>query len=121
LKIEVHRVGVWGLFRASRFGGCELAFSALARRVTTSYCMSKRSANGLSNRSGPEMITRFGVDELDVDAHAVSAALDAALEDTADVQLAPDRLCLERLALVCERRMAGDHDRASNARKIGRS
>ena len=48
---------------------------------------------------GPEMIARFGVDELHVDAHAVSAALDAALEDVADVQLAPDLLQIDGLPL----------------------
>jgi hypothetical protein len=43
------------------------------------------------------MIARFRVDELDVDPHAVAAALNAALEDIADVQLAPDRLRVDRL------------------------
>src|SRR5260370_18354883 len=66
------------------------------------------------------MIARFGVDELHVDAHAVSAALDAALEDIADVQLAPDRLHVEPLAFVGERRIAGDHDGVSYPRKVGR-
>src|SRR5271165_5541120 len=66
------------------------------------------------------MTARFGVNELHVEAHAVSAALNAALEDIADVQLAPDRLRVERLAFVSERRIAGDHVSAPNARKIGR-
>ena len=48
---------------------------------------------------GPEMIAGFGVDELHVDAHAVSAALNAALEDIADVQLAPDLLQVDGLPL----------------------
>src|SRR6476619_4281081 len=66
------------------------------------------------------MIARFGVDELDIDAHAVSGALNAALKDIADVQLATDRLNVERLAFVSERRIAGDDVSASNARKISR-
>src|SRR5271165_6696145 len=66
------------------------------------------------------MTARFGVNELHVEAHAVSAALHAALEDIADVQLAPDRLRVERLAFVGERRIAGDDVSAPNARKIGR-
>ena len=69
---------------------------------------------------GPQMIPRSGVDELDVDAHSVSAALNAALKDIADVQLAPDRLHVERFALVRERRIPGDHDRASYPREVGR-
>ena len=56
---------------------------------------------------GPEMIACFGVDELHIDAHAVSAALNAALEDITDVQLAADRLHVERLAFVGEGRIAG--------------
>ncbi len=55
---------------------------------------------GLIEPLGPEMTARLGVDELHVDAHAVSAALDAALEDIADIQLAPDRLYVERLAFL---------------------
>ncbi len=66
------------------------------------------------------MISSYGVDELDVDAHAVSAALDAALEDIADVQLAAGLLQIDVLALVGESGVAPDHERASNARKIGR-
>ena len=46
------------------------------------------------------MIAGFGVDELDIDAHAIAAALDAAFEDIANVEFAPDSLHLERLALV---------------------
>ena len=68
---------------------------------------------------GPEMTASFGVDELHVDAHAVSAALNAAFEDIADVQLAPDRLHVERLAFVGKRRIAGDHDGASYPREVG--
>jgi hypothetical protein len=55
------------------------------------------------------MIDRFGVDELHVDAHAISHALNAALEDIADVQLAPDRLHIEPLAFVGKRRVAGNY------------
>ena len=66
------------------------------------------------------MIAGFGVDELHVDAHAVSAALNAALEHIADVQLAADLLQIDGLALVGEGGVAPDHERASNARKVGR-
>ena len=66
------------------------------------------------------MIACFGVDELHVDAHPVPAALDAAFEDVADVQLAADRLQIDGFALVCEGRVAPDHERAANARKISR-
>ena len=56
------------------------------------------------------MIARLGVDELDVDADAVSAALDAALKNISDVQLAADLLRVERFAFVSESRVARDHE-----------
>ena len=102
LKIEVHRVGVRGLFRASRLGGDELGVER-ARQARDDFVLHvEEIGERLVEPLGPEMIAGFGVDELDVDAHAVSAALDAALEHIADVQLAPDLLQIERLALVGE-------------------
>jgi hypothetical protein len=45
------------------------------------------------------MIARLGVNELHVHPHAGSAALNAAFEDIPDVQIAADRLHVERSAL----------------------
>src|SRR5208283_4561265 len=120
LKIEVHRVRVRGLFRASRLGGGELGVER-ARQPRDDFVLHlEEIGERFIEPLGPEMIARFGVDELDIDAHAVSAALNAALEDIADFQLAPDRLHIERPALVSERRIAGDYVSAANARKISR-
>jgi hypothetical protein len=77
--------------------------------------MSKRSAQGLVEPLGPEMTAGLGVDKLDIDARAVPTPLNAALKDIADVQLAPDRLQVERLGLVGKRRIAGNHISAPNA------
>ena len=68
----------------------------------------------------PKMTAGLGVDELHVDAHAIPAALNAALEDVPDIQVAADGLHVERLALVSEGRIAGDHDGAPDTREIGR-
>ena len=120
LKIEVHRVGGRGLFRASRLGGDELGVQR-AREPRDDFILHvEEIGQGLIEPLGPEMIARFGVDELHVDAHAVSAALNAALQHIADVQLAPDLLHVDGLALVGERRVARDHDRASYPREVGR-
>ena len=120
LKIEVHRVGGRRLFRASRLGGDELGVER-ARQARDDFVLHvEEIGQGLVEPLGPEMIARFGVDELHVDAHAVSAALDAALEDIADVQLAPDLSSRRRLAFVGERRVAPDHDGASYPREVGR-
>ncbi len=98
LKIEVHRVGVRRLFRASRLGGDELGVER-ARQARDDFVLHvEEIGERLVEPLGPEMTAGFGVDELHVDAHAVSAALNAALEDIADVQLAPD-LSSRRAAL----------------------
>ena len=121
LKIEVHRVGVRGLFRASRLGGDKLGVQRACQPRDDFVLHVEEIGQGLIEPLGPEMIARFGVDELDIDAHAVSAALDAALEDIADVQLAADLLQIDGLALVGEGGVAPDHERAANAREVGRA
>ncbi len=87
------------MFRASRLGGDKLGVQR-ARQPRDDFVLHvEEIGQGLVEPFGPEMIARFGVDELHVDAHAVSAALDAALEDIADVQLAADLLQVDGLPL----------------------
>ena len=99
LKIEVHRIGVRGLFRPSRFGGDELGVERAGQTRDDFVLHVEEIGQRLVEPLGPEMIARFGVDELHVDAHAVSAALNAALQHIADVQLAPDCLHIVGLPL----------------------
>jgi hypothetical protein len=115
LKIEVHGVGVGSLFRASRLGRRELGIQGASQTRDDFVLHVEKIGQRLVEPLGPEMTAAFGVDELDVDAHSASAALNAALKDVADVQLAADRLHVERLAFVSERRIASDYDRAPNA------
>ena len=68
---------------------------------------------------GPQVTSGLSVNELNVDAHAVPAALNAALEDIADVQVAADLLQIDGFALVRESGAAPDHVQASKPRKIG--
>ena len=100
MKIEVHRVGVRGLFRASRLGGDELGVERACQPRDDFVLHVEEIGQRLVEPLGPEMIAGFGVDELHVDAHAVAAALDAALEHIADVQLAAD-LSSRRAACPC--------------------
>ena len=81
--------------------------------------MSKRSATGLSKRSAQMCAAGFGVDQLHVDAHAVSAALYAAFEHVAHVEIAADLLNVSGLALVRKGGVAADDERAGIAK--GRS
>ena len=96
-------------------GGGELGVQRVRQARDDFVLHVEKIGQGLIEPLGPEMIARFGVDELHIDAHSVSAALNAALQHIADVQVASDCLHVEPLALVNKRRIAGDHDRASNA------
>ena len=108
MKIEVHRVRVRSLFRASGLGGGELGVQRVRQARDDFVLHVEDIGERLVEALGPEMTARFGVDELHVDAHAVAAALEAALEDIADVQLAPDLLQIDGFALVSESGVAPD-------------
>ena len=69
---------------------------------------------------GPQVRACRILDQLHFDAHAVSAPLDAAREDLADVQFAPDLFQVDRLAFVGEGRRAAYDEGAGNARQVGR-
>ena len=120
LKIKVHGVRVRGPFRAPSLGGDKLGAQRVRQTRDDLVLHVEEIGQGLVESLGPEMMAVFGVDELHVDAHAGSAALNAALEHIADVQIAADLLQVDGLALVSESGVAPDHERAANARKIGR-
>ena len=120
MKIEIQRVRVRGLRGAARLSGGDLSVERVRQAGDDFVLHIENIGEWLIEPFGPEMAADFGVDELHIHAHAVAGALHAALEDVTDVQLAPDRLHVERLALVGERRIAGDHDRASYRGEIGR-
>jgi hypothetical protein len=65
------------------------------------------------------VIAGLGVDELDVDPHAVAAALRRAFKHIAHVKFAANLLHVVGLTLVGESGVARDHERAGDARKIG--
>ena len=91
LKIEVHRIGVRRLFRASRLGGGELGVQRKGQTRDDFVLHVEAIGERLVEALGPAMIAGFGIDELHVDAHAIAAALNATLDDVADVQLTSDR------------------------------
>ena len=68
---------------------------------------------------GPEMLAGFGVDQLHIDAKPAAVPLHRALEHIADIQLATDLPYIGRPALVGERGIAADHERAADARQVG--
>src|ERR1700733_9376232 len=64
------------------------------------------------------MIAGFDVYQLRVDPKPVAATLHRTFEHIADVQLTPDLLHVDSFALEGERRVARDHERASDARQV---
>src|SRR5271165_951369 len=62
----------------------------------------------------------FGIDQLDVDPDLIAGSLDAPFENIANAQFAADLLGVDRLALVGESGVAGDHDAALDACDVGR-
>ena len=119
LKIEVHRIGVRRPLRASRLSGtsCALSGPQAARR---SRPASRRDRPAACRTARPRGDCRFRVDELHVDAHAVSAALDAAFEHIAHIELAPDLLHSTGLPLYVKAVLRPITKRARDAREVGR-
>jgi hypothetical protein len=64
------------------------------------------------------MIAGFRVDELHVDPKPVATTLHRAFKYVADVQLAPNLLHVDGLALEYESGVAGDHERTGNPRQV---
>src|ERR1700722_8375197 len=66
------------------------------------------------------MVAGDGVDELDVYAHPVGAALNASFKNVAHVEIAADLLGVDRFTLVRGGGVARDHNRIVEAREVGR-
>ena len=73
------------MFRASRLGGDELGVQRVCQARDDFVLHVEEIGQRLVEPLGPEMTAGFSVDELHIDAHAVSAALNAALQHIADV------------------------------------
>ena len=102
LKIEVHRVGMRGPFGAPRLGRDEFGIQRACQARDDFILHVEEIGEGFVKPVRPEMIAGFRVDELDIDAHAIAAALNAAFEDITHVQLAADLLQIDGLSLISE-------------------
>ena len=100
LKAEVHRIGVRLSLRAAGLGGQELCAERIGEPRDDFVLHVEEIGHRLVETLRPKMFAALGVDELDIDAHPGAGPLNAALEDIADVQLAPDLLA-DRRARPC--------------------
>src|ERR1700722_8364085 len=120
LKIAVHRVGVRRVFRAPRLGAYEPRVERIGEPRHGLVLHIEQVGERLVEPLCPEMVARFGVDELDIDPHAISAPLDATFEDVADVQFTADLLQIDVLAFISEGGVAPDHDGVPYPWQVGR-
>ena len=66
---------------------------------------------------GPEMLAAFRVNKLDIDTHAAGVTLDRPFKHVADPKLLADFPGVDILAFEREGGLAGDHERAAEARE----
>ena len=64
------------------------------------------------------MVTCFGIDELNVDAHAACNTLHGALKDIANAKFPTDLLQIDMPSFVGESSVAADHEYTNHARQI---
>ena len=86
-------------FRAPRFGGDQFCAQFIGEPRDDLVLHVEEIGDGLVEALGPKMIAGLGIDELDIDPQAIAAALDAAFQDIANVQLPPDLLHINSLPL----------------------
>jgi hypothetical protein len=118
LKIEIHRVGVSCLFRASRLGADELRVKRVGKPRDDFVLHVEEIGKRLVEAVRPKVTAALGVKELDIHSHSITAALNASLQRVANAQLAADSPHVDRLALECEGCAASDHEGASDPRKV---
>src|SRR5450631_386298 len=64
------------------------------------------------------MRSGFCVYELNVYTKSITASLRRTFQHIADIKLATNLLHIKGVALECEGRIAGDHERSGNSRKV---
>ena len=110
LKIKVHRIGGRCFFGAASLGSGELVVQSGGQTGDDLVLHVEEIGKRFVETLGPEMIARFGVDKLHIDAHPIAAALNAAFDDIANVQLAADLLEIDGFPLVGKCGVAPHHD-----------
>ena len=117
IPVDGGRIG--RVLGAARFDLDELGLKLIGEARDNLVLHVEQVGDRLVEALRPQVRAALGVDELDVDAHALAAALNAAFERIAHVELAADLLRVDRLALVGESGAAADHEGPAHARKIG--
>ena len=116
---EVQRIRIGGRLRPSRLDAGDLGAQLVGDPRDDLVLHVEQFGDRLVEPLGPEMGGRLRLDQLHVDPHPVAAALDAALEHVAHVEVPADLADVDRLAPVGESRVPRDHEAARDAGKVG--
>ena len=120
LEIEIHGIRVGLLLGAPGFGGEQFRAQLIGELGDDFILHVEQVGHRLVEPVRPQVVSGARVDELDIDAHSGAAALNASLENVANVQFPADLLGVDRLALVSEGGVARDDERIVDAAR-GRS
>ena len=116
----VHGVGIQDARGAARLGDGELLPEPVGQSRDDLVLHVEQLGDRLVETLAPDVASRPGVDELDAHPHSRAAALDAALEQAADVEVPADLLHVDSFAPVGERGVAGDDKSPGNAGEVAR-
>src|ERR1019366_3820861 len=98
-----------GPFCSPRLGRDQLCSQLIGKTRDDFVLHVKEISHRLVEAFGPEGITGFAINELDIDAHAVAAALHRTLKDVPNAELLADPLQIDMFSLVSESGVATDH------------
>jgi len=98
--------------------GERIARSVYWRASIQSRPAYRRGRQLVCRSARPTGDSSFGVDQLHIHPKPVAATLHRTFKNVPNVQLAPDLLHVNGLALEAERRVASDDERAADARQV---
>jgi hypothetical protein len=101
--------------RPCRFGGLQRRLDDPGDGGGNLVLQVEHVFQGAVEAVGPEMRADFRVDQLRSDADPAAAFADRAFQHIADAEFPPDPLHIDRLALVGEGAVPGDHEEPADA------
>jgi hypothetical protein len=119
-EIQIHRIGIGRPLGAPHLGLDKLCTQLPGDPGDDVVLHLEQIGKFFVEPFGPEVSPGIAIDQLDVEAQPVAAALHAPLQPISHVQVTADLPEINRLTLVGEGGVPGDDERARNAREIDR-
>src|SRR6516225_6529129 len=106
------------MLRSPRFDRNQLRVQRIGEPRYNFVLHIEEVGDGLVEALGPQVISSLGGDQLHIHPKSVTTTLDRTFKNVPGVQLAPDLLHVNGLALEGERRAVSDDERAADARQV---